>query len=150
MKNKTPLYIFDLDGTLADIEHRLYLIEQDKQEWELFFWACIDDKPIEHVIRILELLAPRADIWIWTGRDEICRQMTVEWIEKFVGISAYQLWMRMHGDHQQDSALKQLWLESMHEDDRSRLVAVFEDRNQVVQMFRQNGVTCYQVNEGNF
>jgi hypothetical protein len=35
-------------------------------------------------------------------------------------------------------------------DDRQRLVAAFDDRDRVVQMWRAAGVTCFQVAPGEF
>lgn len=42
-----PLYIFDLDGTLALIEHRLHFIQGPKKDWRGFFGAVGDDSPNE-------------------------------------------------------------------------------------------------------
>ena len=52
-----------------------------------------------------------------------------------------------------DAALALLYPEpeeEMRPEDRARLVAVFEDRKRVVDMWRENGVTCYQVAPGDF
>jgi len=35
-------------------------------------------------------------------------------------------------------------------EDKSRLVAVFDDRDRVVKMWRDVGVTCFQVADGEF
>jgi phosphoserine phosphatase len=42
-----PLYIFDLDGTLALIEHRRKYVERPRgeQDWKAFYVACVDDHP---------------------------------------------------------------------------------------------------------
>ena len=42
-----PLYIFDLDGTLALIKHRRHFVEREPhhQDWERFYAACVDDGP---------------------------------------------------------------------------------------------------------
>jgi hypothetical protein len=41
-----PLYIFDLDGTLALIEHRRKYVERPRgeQDWKAFYTACVDDR----------------------------------------------------------------------------------------------------------
>lgn len=49
-----------------------------------------------------------------------------------------------------DSDLKRRWLDSMLIGDRRRLVAVFDDRDPVVKMWRDAEVTCFQVASGNF
>ena len=53
-----PLYIFDLDGTLALIEHRLHFIQGPEKDWRGFFAAVGDDKPNLPVIRTLQALEP--------------------------------------------------------------------------------------------
>lgn len=60
------------------------------------------------------------------------------------------LTMRAEGDYTPDDELKRQWLNAMSMDDRSRLVAVFEDRDRMVHMWRAAGVPCFQVAEGNF
>ena len=100
-----PLYIFDLDGTLALIEHRLHHItvpacprcgwfkECDhsrdgtrpafKKDWRAFFAAVGDDKPNKPVIRTLQALRTGgAEVWIWSGRSDECRAQTVKWLCK--------------------------------------------------------------------
>ena len=46
-----------------------------------------------------------------------------------------------------DNDLKQMWLDNIGKDN---VAMVFDDRNQVVDMWRQNGLTCFQVADGNF
>lgn len=69
-----PLYIFDLDGTLANIDHRRHIIEEpgkDDDKWRRFYAACVDDLPNEPVIKILASLSnDPADIWIYSGRSD--------------------------------------------------------------------------------
>lgn len=103
-----PLYIFDLDGTLALIEHRRHLVERPsmkcfdcggknrtncvqcsdldagwKPNWPAFFAACVDDEPNNEVIRTLQTLRRGgAEIWIWSGRSDEVRSQTVEWLCK--------------------------------------------------------------------
>lgn len=66
----TPLYIFDLDGTLALIEHRRHFVENGSAKWDEFYAACVDDKPNPAVIEVMEqLLLYGNDIWIFSGRE---------------------------------------------------------------------------------
>jgi FMN phosphatase YigB (HAD superfamily) len=84
--NTTPLYIFDLDGTLADLKHRRHFVERPacrycgwlkpcdhdkplaeqrelrgerpkwKPNWDAFHAACVNDMPIAPVINMLKML----------------------------------------------------------------------------------------------
>lgn len=151
-----PLYIFDLDGTLADINHRKYLIDPTKLiNWDAFYLACVNDSPFVNVIKTLTLLINSgAEIWFYSGRGEIARDNTLDWLVHYIplprSIIDSTLMMRPDGDYTPDEILKYQWLEQSLLEDRERLVAVFDDRDKVVKMWRDNGVTCFQVNYGNF
>jgi phosphoglycolate phosphatase-like HAD superfamily hydrolase len=154
-----PLYIFDLDGTLADCSHRLPYITGEKKDWRAFFAACVDDKPIEPAIRTLKALTRSAEVWIWTGRSDEVRGETVKWLHDHVGVfhsfwnpmrAPEALTMRAAGDHTPDHKLKYGWLADLEPPERNRLTAVFEDRSSVVQMWRDAGVPCFQVAAGDF
>lgn len=58
--------------------------------------------------------------------------------------------MRRAGYWIKDDALKMEWYANMLHCDKERLVAVFDDRNRVVDMWRRLGVPCFQVAPGNF
>ncbi|WP_186239337.1 hypothetical protein [Burkholderia gladioli] len=152
-----PLYIFDLDGTVALIEHRRHILErEDRQKWRDFYAACDKDAPNEPVIRTLEALRlAGADIWFFSGRSDEVRDKTVAWLAQHTsfmswGLAGPMLVMRTEGDYTSDHLLKRQWLDNMLVDDRRRLVAVFDDRDSVVAMWRDAGVPCFQVAPGAF
>lgn len=151
-----PLYIFDLDGTIANVEHRLWLLNTgSKTRWDEFYNACDKDTPNIPVIRTMHALqAQGAEIWIFSGRTETVREKTRHWLIMNTllpwRLLAETLVMRPVGDHRPDDELKQQFLDRMLLEDRERLVAVFDDRDRVVKMWRKNGITCFQVAEGNF
>jgi hypothetical protein len=147
------LYIFDIDGTLANLEHRLHFIKQKSPDWDSFHNNVIYDKPIRSVIKTCQMLSTFCDIWYFTGRMESCRENTITWIYRnVVGYSvAYpNVTMRNQGDTRADFVVKQEMLDNMLQVDRDRLVAVFDDRQQVVDMFRNNGIQVFQCAKGNF
>lgn len=150
-----PLYIFDLDGTLALNEHRNHFLQREKPDWRAFFAACDRDEPNEAVIRTLNLLRHYlADVWIWSGRSDEVRDKTVNWLAHHTSMFSHEvesvLRMRAEGDYTPDEVLKRQWLEAMAPADRTRLVAVFDDRDKVVSMWRAAGVGCFQVAPGAF
>ena len=157
-----PLYIFDLDGTLALIQHRRHLVERERgrQDWKGFYAACVSDEPNEPVLRVMECLRRFADVWIFSGRSDEVRLQTVEWLVKNTSFvtsdfdSAFGdqdvLTMRQEGDYTADDVLKKQWLDGMLAGDKARLVATFDDRDRVVAMWRAAGVTCFQVAPGEF
>lgn len=152
-----PLYIFDLDGTLALIEHRLYILDwESRDKWRHFYAACDKDQPNEPVIATMERLRlAGAEVWIFSGRSDEVREKTIAWLAHHTSFMTHELegpmlMMREEGDYTADDMLKKQWLDNMLREDRTRLVAVFEDRDRMVKMWRSDGVPCFQVADGEF
>lgn len=151
-----PLYIFDLDGTLALIDHRRHILDDrdDPQRWRRFYAACDKDAPNYPVISTMERLRRFADIWIFSGRSDEVRQKTVEWLTAHTSFCSWDLntalMMRQANDYTPDDVLKRQWFDAMLEEDKQRLVATFDDRDRIVRMWRGAGVACFQVADGEF
>ena len=160
----TPLYIFDLDGTLALIDHRRHFVEGEKKDWPAFYRACVDDEPNEPVIRTLNALRKAgAEVWIWSSRSDEVKTETVAWLHRHgcFGSPRDVLWawpfgaperfrMRPANDYTPDDELKRRWLSEIEPPEYARLTAVFDDRDKVVAMWRAAGVPCFQVAPGAF
>ncbi len=145
------LYIFDLDGTLADIEHRRHFISGEKKDWDSFYEACDADEPIMPIIRFCNTVMTSADVWIWSGRSGAVREKTEAWLRQWVPLfKPYNLRMREEQDFRSDVSVKTEWWRDTLELDRNRVTCVFEDRTSVVKMWRSFGVVCCQVAEGDF
>lgn len=145
------IYIFDIDGTLADLTHRLHCIEEVPANWDAFFNLCSEDCPIESVIGVCRsLMKSGAKIILSSGRSDAVMNKTVEWLTDF-GVPFNALYMRKSGDHRQDDIVKSELLDKILSDfDGEEILGVFEDRNQVVKMYRDKGLRVYQVADGNF
>ena len=158
MSDIKPIYIFDIDGTLANIEHRVPILDsKSKDKWRRFYDACDEDDPIWPVIDVMETLKTVADILLFTGRTEAVREKTAEWISHHSSFTYDELiepsgvlTMRPNGDYTADHKLKELWLDMMLLEDRMRVHGVFDDRDSVVKMWRSKGLKCFQVDEGDF
>jgi hypothetical protein len=153
-----PLYIFDLDGTISLAHHRQPILDNkdDPYRWDKFFAACIGDAPNAPVITTLNMLLQSAEIWIWSGRSMTVCNETLQWLHAFTHWrrssthNINTLRMRTEKDYTPDDVLKARWHEEMDDTDKNRLIAVFEDRNRIVAMWRNKGITCFQVASGNF
>lgn len=144
------IYIFDIDGTLADCSHRLHFIKQKPADWNSFFSACVDDSPIPEVISVARALGSFADIIMITGRSEQVRRETLDWLDEFK-VPCQWPYIREEGDHREDSVVKAEHLAHLlTKTEMSELAGVFEDRKQVVEMYRAKGLRVFQVAEGNF
>ena len=143
--------VFDLDGTLADTAHRVHYLEQQPKDWDGFFAAAKDDPPIKatcEVYRRLRYTMGSSRIEIWTARPERYRTDTERWLgDHGLGLPYNNgLRMRPEGDYRHDTVVKGEWLaESPWRPD-----AVFEDRTRMVEFWRSQGITCYQVASGDF
>ena len=146
------IVIFDLDGTLALIDKRRDISTKDngKIDWDKFFDpGLIDlDLPNQPVIDVANILNKQGfEIWILSGRSDVTWQATLDWLDKH-NVTFTQLIMRPQDDlFLPDNELKQKWLDWIGVDN---VDMVFDERNQVVDMGRQNGLTCFQVAKGDF
>ena len=146
-----PAFIFDIDGTIADCSHRLHFIQQETPDWDAFYSLCVNDKPIDNVCHLLRIIPSDVDIIFITGRSEKWRGDTNNWISLrvFGGFRPGLLYMRADGDHRPDYEIKKEIYEK-HIKDNFNVLGVFEDRDQVVKMWRELGLTCYQVADGSY
>lgn len=151
MEYMEPLYIFELDRVLADIEHRMPILDDwdNPNRIQDFYAACINDKPVRPAIETFWRLCTHAECWIWTARPESVRNETAEWIRKYMDIDIDQMGdrfvMRREGDRRPPTELKRWWLAGMCPQDKKRLVAAFDALDEHVTILQKNGVTCFQI-----
>lgn len=145
------IYLVDIDGTLADITHRLHFIKGEEQDWDAFFEACDQDAPIWEVIDTIKLLAKAgAEMLMLSGRAERVRMKTLAWFRTY-GVPCDALYLREDDDHRPDHIVKGEQLDHVLTKWDGRLIrGAFEDRKQVVDMYRARGIKVFQVAEGNF
>lgn len=142
------IVLCDLDGTLSDSEHRVHFVRGKNRDYESFFAAAGDDPPITPVITLVRALAEQGhEIHIVSGRRDDTRAATERWLERHE-VPHHRLLLRPYNDRTPDHILKRRWYDA---DYRSRNVLLaLEDRARVVSMYRELGVTCLQVAEGDF
>ena len=141
-------YVFDMDGTLALVDHRRPLLERERPDWHSFNKASLLDPPNEAVARVLRaLFAAEYDIWIVSGRSDVAELETRGWLVKH-GVPFHHLLMRSASDNRPDDELKREW--ALQYDFPATVIAVFDDRNSVVAMWLELGIPCFQVAEGDF
>ncbi len=142
------IVLCDLDGTLTDTRHREHFVTQEPADYESFYAAAGGDAPIWPVIEVVNALAKAGyEIHITTGRRDDTRAVTERWLAEH-GVSYHRLVMRGYRDHTPDDLLKRRWYEAEYRD--ADVLCVLEDRNRVVRMWRELGVTCLHVAEGDF
>ena len=131
-------YIFDIDGTLADNTHR------DPYDLSMLPY----DTPITPVVETLRAHHQQGfKIIICSGRDVVCQIATERWLLSH-NIPFDELHMRPRGDKRADYKVKEeLWKDIIK---RTRVIAMYDDRDCVVEHGRAMGFQVFQVNYGNF
>lgn len=145
--------LVDLDGTLADCTERAKkFLDGENPDWDGFYGACGDDKPITAVIRIIDNLSMSYDIVMCTGRRQSCDKDTREWLNKFApGIAHFPILYRKDGDCRHDTVVKPEMLNDyMKANHKKKPFAIFEDRNSMVAKWRELGYTVFQPADGDF
>ena len=90
-------------------------------------------------------------IAIFSGRSKGTQLTTKSWLVKHK-VPFHVIKMRPTGKDwmfKPDDQLKQNWLDDLFPD-KSNIVCVFDDRDKVVKMWRNNDLTCMQVAPGDF
>ena len=144
--------LFDLDGTLANGDHRLhYIRNQTPKDWTSYFAACDRDEPIPHMVELFLALCDTYDMFIVSGRSDEVRDKTLAWFREHLSLTLKEgdLYMRSAGDHRPDDELKMLFLEDIRKRGYEPLMA-FDDRDRVVAAWRRAGIPCLQVAPGDF
>lgn len=147
-----PCIILDIDGTLADGAHRLHLIQGGVKRWDDYFDACFGDKPIEHMLKVVQSLEQSFVTVFVSGRAERCRAETEKWLSLhgfYTGRYPLKLYMRADGDHRNDDVIKIELLGQLRAEGYEPIMA-FDDRNRVVKAWRVAGIPCAQVADGDF
>jgi uncharacterized HAD superfamily protein len=141
MKGK-PIVLVDIDGTLADVRHRLHHINNARRKnWKAFFEGMDRDTPIASTVAWVQSLAGHHDIIIVTGRPEEYRARTEAWLKQN-GIPFADIFMRRDGDHRPDYEMKK---EALKRWPKERIKLVIEDRPPVCDMWLKEGIRCVLV-----
>jgi FMN phosphatase YigB (HAD superfamily) len=144
---KSRAIIVDVDGTLAN-KH------PDRSPYE-FDKVAMDSihEDIAELVNMYAIVADDSDNLLYTiiivsGREDICRLETENWLDEH-GVLWDTLFMRKAGDFRKDVIVKkEIYDQEIKGNYDVRLV--IDDRDQVVEMWRELGLRCIQVAPGNF
>lgn len=92
------LAVFDIDGVVADVRHRLHHIEGRHRSWERFFSAVDTDLLLAEGAALARDLAREHEVVWLTGRPEWIRGITESWLASHA-LPGTELHMRPNGDH---------------------------------------------------
>ncbi len=145
-----PAIIIDLDGTLCNVSHRVHFVKQSPPNWPAFFDACVDDTPNAAVVALFHMIrAVGVTVIYVSGRPETHRGYTETWLDRYGLDDDTLLLMRPAGDYRPDAIVKRELYE-VHIAGRYDILFTVDDRSAVVAMWRELGLTCFQVADGDF
>ncbi len=137
---KWSAVICDIDGTLALKSPNRGVYDFDRAGEDTL------NTPVRDVLS--QLAASGADTILLSGREDKYRQVTEDWLDKN-GVVWDRLLMRPTGDNRRDDIVKRELFEA-HIRNEHAILCVLDDRDRVVRMWRDLGLTCLQVAEGDF
>lgn len=126
--------VFDIDGTLAKMNGRS----------PYDYSKVLEDSVHQDIANFIPLFKDKNKIIIVSGRPDSCREDTEQWL-KDNDIYYDELYMRKAGDTRKDSIIKYEIAKELVE--KYYIKYIFDDRNQVVKMFREAGFRVLQVND---
>lgn len=168
---KERAIICDLDGTLCNIDHRLYTVRPPKEweeevalarkekrkniynwraDWQSFFQNIPGDTVNYWCADLVDKFSTSAQIVYCSGRPDNHRRATEEWLKaNNVDFHGNHLYMRHRNDSREDSIVKEILLDF---EILTRFIPYFmiDDRSRVVDMWRERGYVCLQCAPGNF
>lgn len=142
--SKPGCYIFDIDGTLA--------LRGDRGPYD---WKRVgEDTTNVSVVELFNDLEGVENIFICSGRDEICRAETNDWLYRnqiqpdWFSEEEYGLFMRKEKDQRPDWVVKREFWEEISKE--YYIIGIIDDRDSVVTYARSLGLPVFQVAYNNF
>ena len=156
---KQKAVIFDIDGTLANCDHRIHHLLKQPKDWDSFFSEMKKDSLNKGVASIYNdfIRNGNYEILVVTGRPVKYIHDTILWfrgnnlIYPVYGTNKEKprFFFRAKDDFTDDDIMKKkIYNEQIK--DKYEVLFVIEDRQRVVDMWRSLGLTCLQCKKGNF
>lgn len=145
------IVLWDLDGTLSNCEEFLHLIKTKPKNWDQWDNKIVDHTPYQDIVDLVHMHynADHINI-IVTARRESCRPQTIKWLEKHGILDKFiKIYMRPMKDFRPDFEVKKDILDELIRNGQ-KPDYVYEDRSSVVEMYRENGIRCFQVVNGHY
>lgn len=144
-QNELPYAVIcDIDGTVALRNNR------SPFDYSKVCEDTFDPRMLEVLYTFIE---SGVKIIFVTGREDVddCKELTIKWLDKNIAYSesGWDLIMRSKGDHRSDAEIKKE-IYDKYIKDKYNILCVFEDRDKVVKMWRDEGLLCNQVYYGDF
>lgn len=141
--------VYDLDGTLVNIDHRLPAPGPNTfdDEWVAWFKRCVDDSMngLMHKKFKEDVANPDRGVLVVTARPTTCKAETVGNIRvltRAVEGDDYLLYMRNPGDFRDGAEYKLEWLLRLDPQIRKRIVMAYDDDEEIIEVWNMMGIPC--------
>lgn len=147
------IIVVDLDGTLCNSAHREHLARAG--QWDDFHSLLLDDEPWPDVRQFLDMICNgtgEMQVVGLTGRNERYRMMTLKWLGKHQ-IYLDALLMRPDSCYLSDTEIKPQLLDGWLDEKgmtHADVMCILEDRDKMVEEWRNLGHNCWQCRPGGY
>lgn len=140
---KKNIVICDIDGTIANNDHRQHFLE-GKKDWDGFFSDLINDKPIHQVIKkVIDLESQGNKIVFLTGRPERYSESTEKWLDNYFNFS-YELILRKDNDRREKLSVKKEMFSNNF--DTKKVLCIIENDLDLINMWKKMGLEVINSN----
>lgn len=141
------IVLCDIDGTVANIDHRLHYVKDGNKDWDSFFSEVKHDTFRQDIWEQVKATAydNSAQVVFLSGRSDVCREDTEDWLEWHIGELPFVL-MRREFDRRPDTEVKEDMFNWHFKD--YNIVKVFDDRPRLVKMWRDKGLEVVDCGNG--
>lgn len=141
MKN---IILCDIDGTVANNDHRQHFLE-GKKDWDGFFSELSNDMPIIPIINLVNREhANGNEIVFLTGRPERYRYSTTLWLKEYFDFE-FRLLMRKNNDQRNKLEIKKEIFKNNFEPEK--IFCCYENDNKLIEMWINLGIKVIDVNK---
>ena len=141
--SKPKAHIYDVDGTLANVDPYLHYVRGSNKDYDAFHEASIDALPNIEVLEMLNnSVADRYSVIIVTSRKEKYRGLTSMWLAKN-NITSHALFMRADNDNRPDYEAKKDMLDKITQ--LWDVTHAVDDNPNVIRLWEDNGITTTKI-----
>lgn len=138
--------IVDLDGTLCNVDHRVH--HAANKDWDAFHSGLSEDTVNESVAMVISNLPHSIKLIACSGRNERYRQLTIDWLSKN-DLIFDEILLRPDNNFEPDHILKLKMIVEFFDGDielaKEQVICCLDDRDKVVEAFRDAGFSCWQI-----
>lgn len=140
---KPIAHIYDVDGTLANVDPYLHYIRGSNRDYDAFHEASIDALPNMQVIEMLnDSVRDGYSILVVTSRKEKYRALTSMWLAKN-NIRSHALFMRSDNDNRPDYETKKDILDKITS--LWEVTHAIDDNPNVIKLWQDNGINTTKI-----